>query len=167
MEKKVLPFKFVIRHLSSCFIQYNNYIYISADLNAWLYVYIRLYEIFSDFTPINIYYVQYSSGLFLTKHLYYIIIVEKRFYDRGNLIGRATQIFLETGFDKFTIIQHPQNRFFLCGILKTSEKQNRYINTYAKQKYWTHDYKFLKTMELTCLAWVFLFFFINIDFQKI
>ena len=58
----------------------------------------------------EIFIVVYSLGLFLAKHPYYII-TEKRFYDRGNPAGRATQMFLETGLNKFTIIQHPQARF--------------------------------------------------------
>ena len=49
----------------------------------------------------------YSLGLFLAKYPNYII-TEKRFYDRGNSAGRATHMFLETGLNKFTIIQHPE-----------------------------------------------------------
>ena len=53
-------------------------------------------------------------------------MIKKRFYDRGNRTRRATQMFLKTFFNKFTIIQQPQACSF-CGCAKTFERQNKDI----------------------------------------
>ena len=81
--KKQFNLKSLNCDLNAYFIWHNNYLYISADMNACLDVCNRLYEKFSDSTPRNgmygIYYVMYSFGIFLAKRPYHVI-TEKRFY---------------------------------------------------------------------------------------